>query len=573
VSDINENSNKRTFAKRINNSIASLLIALRSNKSIFFRISVPVFFVVLILVVRKIIDYETQQSAPYLLFSVAIVLSSVLAGIVGGFLATLISIVFIISFFLAPSHSLTQPLDWINIILFLIQGGVVTYIVNLLNTVLEGERALSLSLHEKEEYYRKIMSRAKDAIIVSTLEGKIVDANKSASLMFGWSPGELLEQNIVELVHPDSLSKTPLQKEELIKNKQFTIERLLRTQSGKYILVDISASLLDSTRVVSILRDITERREEEEKTRTINIQLEAIINSTQDFIAVKDCEGNYIIANPVACELLQKSQEQIIGKDDCDLFPVEVGLNIYNNDKKIMYSGVSELVEEKLIFQNKERVFLSSKTPLKSSQGDIEGIIVISRDITERKLNEARKDEFLGIASHELKTPLTSVKGYIQILGRILERTQEERAKMFVNKAQVYIERLSTLIGELLDISRIQSGKFQFNFEEFNCDDLVREGIESAWSLAEGHIITQKGNSGGALIYGDKHRLEQVFTNLISNAIKYSPNEKTITVQVDAVAEGVKISVIDQGVGVPKDKSEQIFEKFIVRKKPQTIRD
>ncbi|MDQ3008734.1 MAG: PAS domain S-box protein [bacterium] len=187
--------------------------------------------------------------------------------------------------------------------------------------------------------------------------------------------------------------------------------------------------------------------------------------------------------------------------------------------------------------------------------------ISIVLDITERKRLEQRKDEFIGIASHELKTPLTSIKGYVQILERIIEEMGNDKAIKIVSKTNVYIDRLNSLITDLLDVSKIQAGKLQFTMREFDVYDLIVEGIDGIQPTTNKHIITCD-ECLHVSIKGDKNRLEQVFMNLISNAIKYSPNADKIIVTVNRKGGSVIVSITDFGVGISKRSQHKLFQRF-----------
>lgn len=173
--------------------------------------------------------------------------------------------------------------------------------------------------------------------------------------------------------------------------------------------------------------------------------------------------------------------------------------------------------------------------------------------------NLRTKDEFIGIASHELKTPLTSIKAYVQLLDRSLKNDVEK--KQYVRKASYHIEKLNNLISDLLDISKIHTGKLQFNFTEFKFDDMVKEVIDGARHVSETHSIVLRGASN-ITVKGDRSRLEQVLDNYISNAIKYSPEAKEILVEIRTKNKNIIVSVKDYGVGIPKEKLSRIFERF-----------
>lgn len=182
-------------------------------------------------------------------------------------------------------------------------------------------------------------------------------------------------------------------------------------------------------------------------------------------------------------------------------------------------------------------------------------------EIEQRKKLEKQKDEFIGIASHELKTPVTSIKAYTQVLKRKFEKRGDTNSAYQLAKMDAQINKLADLIGDLLDVTKIQAGKLQFHIEEFDFDELVKEIVEIMQLTAENHDIHLQGSTHKK-VYGDKERIGQVITNLISNAIKYSPHNKEIIVKMTGHADKVELCVQDFGVGIEKDKQDKIFERF-----------
>ena len=175
------------------------------------------------------------------------------------------------------------------------------------------------------------------------------------------------------------------------------------------------------------------------------------------------------------------------------------------------------------------------------------------------KENQERKDEFIGIASHELKTPLTTVKGYMDLLS-MTEHTQPQ--KLYVQKAQDSLKKLENLIKDLLDVSKIQSGQLELNITEFDIDSLVDETIAAIQIVTPSHQIIRKEKTGNYLIHGDRQRIEQVLINLLSNAIKYSPGAKEVFVYSKLTETELMIKVVDFGNGVPLEEQTHIFERF-----------
>ncbi|WP_029274266.1 hybrid sensor histidine kinase/response regulator [Pedobacter borealis] len=182
-------------------------------------------------------------------------------------------------------------------------------------------------------------------------------------------------------------------------------------------------------------------------------------------------------------------------------------------------------------------------------------------EIEFRKQAEHKKDEFISIASHELKTPLTSVKGYIQLLQRSLNRDDKTMAQNHLEKASTQLEKLNELIVDLLDISKIESGKMKFNMKSFYADNMVNNAIEMLQQSNPDFKISKLGKTD-EMIFGDEMRLEQVVINFITNAIKYAPGTNQINVTTNIKDEKLYLAVKDFGIGISKEQQDKIFDKF-----------
>ncbi|WP_395973160.1 response regulator [Chryseobacterium cucumeris] len=186
-------------------------------------------------------------------------------------------------------------------------------------------------------------------------------------------------------------------------------------------------------------------------------------------------------------------------------------------------------------------------------------------DIDDQKKVEKEKDEFLSIASHELKTPLTSIKAYVQLLERKLKLDKDSSEAGFVTKVQSQIEKLNTLITDLLDVSKIENGKLKINKKPVNLENVISNAIETIKQTHERQVkIERHGVKPDILIPLDEIRIEQVLINFLTNAIKYSPhnNQVIVTTFVDEEAQEVRVNVTDFGIGIPNFKQEAVFKKF-----------
>ncbi|OCA72590.1 hybrid sensor histidine kinase/response regulator [Chryseobacterium artocarpi] len=219
----------------------------------------------------------------------------------------------------------------------------------------------------------------------------------------------------------------------------------------------------------------------------------------------------------------------------------------------------------KNIVSGKYRYHLLRITPV-YDENHIKNWVGTFTDIDDQKKVEKEKDEFLSIASHELKTPLTSIKAYVQLLERKLKLDKESPEAGFVTKVQGQIEKLNTLITDLLDVSKIENGKLKINKKPVNLESVISNAVETILQTHDEQQvrIERHGTKPDILIPLDEIRIEQVLINFLTNAIKYSPdnNQVIVTTFVDKEAQEVRVNVTDFGIGIPDFKQDAVFKKF-----------
>ncbi|MGH2648671.1 MAG: PAS domain-containing sensor histidine kinase, partial [Ginsengibacter sp.] len=199
-------------------------------------------------------------------------------------------------------------------------------------------------------------------------------------------------------------------------------------------------------------------------------------------------------------------------------------------------------------------------TPMKNSKGVITQWIASATDIHEQKIKEERKDEFISIASHEMKTPLTTAKAYLQLLELSLDK-DNENAGIYAKKASSSVTRLNELINELLDVSKIQNGKLDYTITAFDFNEMIDNTIDDIQYTSPAHTIIKNGKVDSE-ITGDKERLRQVVINLLSNAIKYSPDSEKIFINLEEKNGKIKVEVKDNGIGISKNDLKKIFTRY-----------
>lgn len=199
-----------------------------------------------------------------------------------------------------------------------------------------------------------------------------------------------------------------------------------------------------------------------------------------------------------------------------------------------------------------------------------EAILLAFEDVTDRKQLEKQKDDFIGIVSHELRTPLTSIKLYSQILEKHLEQNEDKKASFLLSKMTTQIERLTQLMASFVNVYKIQNGKLALHKTNFDINELISSIVSDFQYTTTSHTIEHNPHSK-VTVFADKEKIAQVLVNLISNAIKYSPNADKIIVSSSQNRNFVSVSVQDFGLGIPKAEQDKIFERFF-RVKPKIER-
>jgi len=207
------------------------------------------------------------------------------------------------------------------------------------------------------------------------------------------------------------------------------------------------------------------------------------------------------------------------------------------------------------------RWHLNRAIPLRNDDGEIILWIGAATDIEEQKREMERKDEFIGIASHELKTPLTSLKGYLQLIASYKKDDLPPAVKTYIDKAVISINKLQHLVNDLLDVSKIQAGRLEYRLNQIDISELVRQCIENAAHIYPAYEFKNEAQPN-LVVNGNAERLEQVLMNLVNNAVKYSPGNKNIIVRAIQFKDSVRVSVTDFGIGLSAEQIDRIFERF-----------
>jgi len=322
-------------------------------------------------------------------------------------------------------------------------------------------------------------------------------------------------------------------------------------------------------------------RERAERMRAER-ELEAIIDNTTAVIYVKDLHGRFLLVNRRFEELFHTSRSEIIGNTDYTYFQAQAADAFRANDQRVIETNAPLEIEESVPSMDGSRIYLSGKFPLRTSDGAVYAVCGVSTDITERKRAEqerirlveqlqaaiAARNEFLAIAAHELRTPLTPLTLQVQHFKKLITRGNLETASPamvggVVERLERQVARFAKLVEHLLDASQLGSGKLHLDLAETDLREVVREVIDR--SAAE---ITSSGTPVDLdlpePIVGrwDRMRLEQLVTNLLTNALKYGM-KRPVNIAAKRVGDRAMLVVADRGIGIRDEEKVKIFQPFV----------
>jgi PAS domain S-box-containing protein len=495
--------------------------------------------------------------------------------------------------------------------------------LRLAQTEMEGLLKKVTEGNERRARLAAIVDSSDDAIVSKTLQGIITSWNKGAEKLFGYKEKEAVGNHISLIIPTDRLKEEEFIISQISQGRRvdhFETIRLKKNGQEVPVSLTISPVMDDEGNAVGaskIARDVSKQKEYEEdlqrytqKIETLNtigkrlsesLDLEAILQKVTDattsaigasfgaffYNKVDENGESYMLftlsgAERSAFESFGMprntavfhatfSGESVVRSDDITKDP-RYGKNAPHFGKPKGHLPVVSYLAVPVISQSNEVIgglFFGHPEPAKFTK-DHEDLVVsiaaqaaISIDNARlydevKALNE-KKDEFIGLASHELKTPLTSIAGYLQIIDRL--KTDEQTGR-FVDKTIKQVRKLSGLVNDLLDVSKIEAGKLEMRKEAFDLMEIINDAIELMQQTNDRYTILLETEPTTCMVRADSQRIEQVMINLLSNAIKYSHGGGKVIVNVNRTEQDVVVSIQDFGIGIAANKLSQIFSRF-----------
>lgn len=435
---------------------------------------------------------------------------------------------------------------------------------------------------------KAIVDTIVDGVITISDHGLIETVNPAAENIFGYSKEELIGQNV------SMLMPAPYQHEHdgYLRNYLNTGNKKIigigrevtgRRSDGSTFPLELAISEMEvngQRMFTGIVRDISQRKDTEEKLRELLARTKAILDTIVDGVITISDRGLIETVNPAAEKIFGYKLDELAGKNVSMLMP-----NPYRAEHDQYLNNYLSTGEKKIIGIGREVTGLrknGSTFPLELAISEMEvngqrmftGIV---RDISERKETEDQlrsamrrvheqqiKDEFIATVSHELRTPLTSIKASLElIIGGAIDK-KSSQADMLINIAHKNSDRLLLLINDILDISKIESEKMQFNRQDIRVKPFLETAIFDNQAYAKKHQVkfVLKQCPDSLYINVDPDRLMQVMSNLMSNAAKFSHQDSIVEISADNINGSVRIAVCDKGRGIPKDFQNRVFDKF-----------
>ncbi|HEX2629807.1 MAG TPA: PAS domain-containing protein [Chitinophagaceae bacterium] len=432
-------------------------------------------------------------------------------------------------------------------------------------------------LAESEKKFFEAEERLRIAVEASELgtfevnyRTKTINYSQRYLEILGFEPGDHpTHEELLTRVHPDDISKRDEANQRALESGMLDYELRLVPAKNKLTWIRAKGKVTYDEngkpfKMAGGILDITNEKLSRQLIEESEERFRSLANSVPQHVWTTDADGMVNYFNQSMYDYTGLAQEQLTGDGWVRMIHPddrEQNLREWNNS---VTTGEPYLCEHRFLRHDGEyRWHLSRALPQYDNAGTIALWVGTSTDIDDIKKHEQQKDDFIKMASHELKTPVTSIKGYIQLLQKLMEGdpTSKPAYKTYLVTVDKQISKLTKLITDLLDITRIETGILQLNKNKFSINDLVHSIATDMQLTAPSHkIIVQE--KAATLVVADQDRISQVLINYITNAIKYSPTGDRVVLEVDANHREAIVSVTDYGIGIHQPDQAKVFERF-----------
>jgi len=463
-------------------------------------------------------------------------------------------------------------------------------------------------LNNREDIYRILFEAAGEGLLVTNRSGEILMANPSACEMFGYKTGELTGKGIESLL-PDNIRKrhksyrNAYNKKPKKRSMGLGMDLQGKKQDGSTFPIEISLNYFkqgDDMLVMALLTDISERKELDEKLLHLNNELEKRVeertealsesqklysaiarNYPNGTISVFDEELRYIFVEGKELFKIGVTSKNLIGTKYLDRLPKDIVPAVEKELLKVL-KGNSATLE----IEYRNHFYVLNAVPLLDSKGKTVQILVVEQNITEQKkaekeirralkkereLNEL-KSRFVSLASHEFRTPLSTILSSVSLVEKYNTPENTEKRLKHFNRIKSAVNNLTSILNDFLSLDKLEAGKVENNPVEFNVHEFGEELTEEMQAVSKaGQHIKYLHEGKKTEVHIDRHILKNILNNLLSNAIKYSAEKTEINFKTSIERNTLFIVVSDQGIGIPEDEKQHLFERFFRAKNALNI--
>jgi len=491
---------------------------------------------------------------------------------------SIFAIAILISIIYLQQRSGEEALFITTNILIVILGSIGVW---LLHYTLSSQQQLKRALEKSEEEYRTLVSNINLGIYRNTggPKGKFLQANPAIAKMCGYDSVEEFMKLAVSDIYQDPAQRAKyiekIAKQGLVKDEILKLKR----KDGTTFLGSVTAKVKydnngDIVWIDSAMEDVTKQKGSEEKLREAKRHLEVEAMNTKKFLqAVENSsvatiittpEPSIVYANPAWEQLTGHTEAEVLGKNPNISKSGDTPRRVYEEMWGKILSG-EEFHTDEIVNRRKDGTEYAADLrvyPI-TEHGKVQFLVGLQTDITAQKRAERAKSEFVSLASHQLRTPLTNLRWAFEVLehGKI-GKLPDEMQKI-VERAQSFITQMNQTVSTLLNISRIEAGKIQVRDEKVPIGRLledIQEEYQSALAVKKQSFTINCPKELSLMT--DESLLYEILTNLVSNASKYTPERGSVTLEVKQEGDAVSIRVSDTGYGIPADQQKQIFSKF-----------
>lgn len=429
-------------------------------------------------------------------------------------------------------------------------------------------------LSESEERFRALVTATSDVMYRMSPDWSIMHQLESDGFLSG--TGEPIADWLDKYIHPIDQQMVKEAISKAIDNKSiFQLEhRVLAADGSIGWTYSVAVPILDDQGEISewfgSARNVTDRKNTEEalqhsrgETEQQKRLNEIITTATPDLVYMFDLDYKFTFVNRALLNMWGKTWEESVGKGllENGYEPWHAEMHEREIDEVV---ATKKPIRGEVAFPHAElgrRVYDYIFTPVFNAQGEVESIAGTTRDITDIKENEQRKNDFISMVSHELKTPLTSVISYVQISKKRADQSKDVIAAAMLERAGKQLGKMTRMINSFLNVSRLESGHIQIDHKPFDLGVLIEEVHEETSATIFSHAFEFK-SCPETWVNADRDKISQVFTNLISNAVKYSPAGSTVHVACKTINGKAQISVRDEGMGISETDLPRLFERY-----------